>query len=42
MGVGFDGFVNQFGCAGAPFFWSVAVSSHEPGQKVEEVVCHFC
>ena len=41
VGVGFVGFINQFGCDGAPFFGSVAVSRHEPEQEVEEVVCHF-
>jgi hypothetical protein len=35
MGVSFVGFVNQFGCAGAPFFGSLAVFSHEPEQEVE-------
>ena len=29
MGVGFVGFVDTFGGAGAPIFFSVAVSSHE-------------
>ena len=29
MGVGFEGFVDEFGGAGAPFFRRVAVSSHE-------------
>jgi len=29
MGVGFVGFIDKFGGAGTPFFWSVAVSSHE-------------
>ena len=29
MGVCFVVFVDKFGGAGAPFFWSVAVSSHE-------------
>ena len=29
MGVGFVGFVDKFGGADAPFFWSVAVFRHE-------------
>ncbi len=29
MGISFAGFVNELGGAGAPFFGSVAVSSHE-------------
>jgi len=29
MGVSFFGFVDKFGGAGAPFFRSVVVSSHE-------------
>ena len=41
MGVGFVGLVNKFGCAGAPSFGSVAVSSHESKQEEEEVVCRF-
>ena len=41
MGVGFVGFVNQFGCASEPSFGSVAVFSHEPEQEVEEVVCRL-
>ncbi len=31
MGVGFIGFVNEFGGAGAPRFGSVVVSDHESG-----------
>ncbi len=38
MGVSFVGFVNKSGGAGAPFFWSVDVSSHESEYKVEEVM----
>ena len=41
MGVGFVGFVDQFGGAGAPFFWSVVVSSHESEYEVEEVMRRF-
>ena len=41
MGVGFVGFVNEFGGAGAPFFWSVDVSGHEAEYVVEKVVCRF-
>ncbi len=41
MGVDFAGFVNQFGCVGAPFLRSVDVSGHEPEQEVEEVVCRL-
>ena len=29
MGLGFVGFVKEFGGAGAPFFKSIVVSSHE-------------
>jgi hypothetical protein len=29
MRVGFLGFVDEFSGAGAPFFWSVGISSHE-------------
>ena len=41
MGVVFDGFVDKFGGAGAPFLGGVAVSSHESKHQVEEVVCRF-
>jgi hypothetical protein len=41
MGVGFAGFVDKFSGASAPFFWSVAVSSHESKLDVEEIVCQF-
>ena len=38
MRVGFVGFVDEFGCAGAPIFGSVAVSSHESEHEVEDVM----
>ena len=41
MRVGFAGFINEFGCAGALFFGSVSISSHEPELEVEEVVRRF-
>jgi hypothetical protein len=41
MGVGFVGFFYKFGGAGAPFFGSVDVSSHESEQDVEEVMSRF-
>ena len=41
MGVGYVGFVDKFSGVGAPCFGSLAVSSHEPEQEVEEVMCHF-
>ena len=39
MGVGFVGFVDTFGGAGEQLFGSVAVSSQESKQEVEEIVC---
>jgi len=41
MGVGFVGLVDKFGGAGALFFGSVAVSSHESKCEAEEAVCRF-
>ena len=38
MRVGFVGFVDEFGCASAPFSGSVDISSHESEHEVEEVV----
>jgi hypothetical protein len=35
MGIGFVGFVNELGGAGAPLFWSVVVSSHVSEYVVE-------
>ena len=39
--MGFVGFIDKIGGAGVPFFWSVAVSSHESEQEVEEVMSRF-
>ncbi len=41
MGVCFVGFVDDFGCACAPFGGGVAIFSHEAEEKIEEVVHGF-
>ena len=41
MGVCFVGFVDEFGCACASFFWSVAIFCHETEEKIDEVVRGF-
>ena len=38
MRVCFVGFVDEFGCACAPFLRSVAIFSHKAEEKIEEVV----
>ncbi len=38
MRVCFVGFVDEFGCACAPFLGGVAIFSHEAEEKIEEVV----
>jgi hypothetical protein len=41
MGVCFVGFVDEFGSACAPFFWSAAIFGHDAEKEINEVMHGF-